>query len=145
MKKEELQNLTEDLSLRYFQKPFLHIAKFNARLRTTGGRYLLESHYIELNKKYLEEHGLEELVGIIKHELCHYHLHIEGKGYQHRDRDFKEWIIKIGAPRFCSPLPSEDKKRKVKHTYECVSCKTLYYQKSRWIHLSMYAAVVKVN
>ena len=30
MKKEELQNLTEDLSLRYFQKPFLHVATFNA-------------------------------------------------------------------------------------------------------------------
>jgi SprT-like protein len=141
MKKEELQKLTEDLSLQYFHKPFIHEAKFNARLRTTGGRYLLKSHDIELNEKYLEEHGIEELVGIIKHELCHYHLHIEGKGYKHRDRDFKEWITKIGAPRFCNPLPSENKKRKVKHVYECFTCKAIYYRKNQ-INTSKYVCGV---
>ncbi|MDK2599449.1 SprT family protein [Bacillus stercoris] len=76
----ELQKLTEDISETYFKKPFRHQALFNDRLKTTGGRYLLTSHNIELNRKYLIEHGREELIGIIKHELCHYHLHLEGKG-----------------------------------------------------------------
>ena len=40
---------------------------------------------------------MEELIGIIKHELCHYHLHLEGKGYQHRDKDFKELLKKVGG------------------------------------------------
>ena len=35
---------------------------------------------------------LRELEGIIRHELCHYHLHIEGKGYKHRDKDFKDLL-----------------------------------------------------
>ena len=65
---------------------------------------------------------MEELIGIIKHELCHYHLHIEGKGYQHRDRDFKQLLQKVDAPRFCSPLPANKVTRKPKRilTYICI-------------------------
>ena len=53
---------------------------------------------------------MEELIRIIKHELCHYHLHLEGKGYKHRDQDFKELLQKVGASRFCSPLPESSVK-----------------------------------
>ena len=38
----ELQHLVEELSIKYFERPFVHKAYFNYRLRTTGGRYLLE-------------------------------------------------------------------------------------------------------
>lgn len=62
-----------------FPKEFRHQAVFNARLRTTGGRYLLKSHNIEMNPKYLENFGLAYFIGIMKHELCHYHLHLEKK------------------------------------------------------------------
>ena len=43
MTNEELQLLTEKLSLHFFRKAFKHKAIFNPRLRTTGGRYLLSS------------------------------------------------------------------------------------------------------
>jgi predicted SprT family Zn-dependent metalloprotease len=76
---KEVYDLVNTLSLRYFHKPFLHEVKFNHRLRTTGGRYIPAKKLIELNPKYLEKE--DEFIGIIKHELCHYHLHIEGKGY----------------------------------------------------------------
>ncbi|BBP87322.1 hypothetical protein BsIDN1_09400 [Bacillus safensis] len=99
-REKELQQLTEHISQQFFGKTFRHQAVFNDRLKTTGGRYLLGTHNIELNRRYLEEHGREELIGIIKHELCHYHLHLEGKGYQHRDRDFKALLKQVGAPRF---------------------------------------------
>ena len=76
MTNEELQRLVEDISWEYFKRKFEHEASFNPRLRTTGGRYLLSSHNIEINKTYYEMMGLDELIGIIKHELCHYHLHL---------------------------------------------------------------------
>lgn len=116
MDNKELQKLTEDISETYFKKPFRHQALFNDRLKTTGGRYLLTSHNIELNRKYLIEHGREELIGIIKHELCHYHLHLEGKGYKHRDRDFRTLLQQVNAPRFCTPL-----KKKQKTKLICIS------------------------
>ena len=89
MADEELQGLIETVSLETFGKPFIHVACFNKRLRTTGGRYMLYDHSIEINPLVLNIHGTEELLGVIKHELCHYHLHIEGRGYRHRDEDFK--------------------------------------------------------
>lgn len=129
----DLQKLVEKISIDYFHKPFRHRALFNDRLRTTGGRYLLKSHHIELNRKYYEQLGEEELIGIIKHELCHYHLHIEGRGYQHRDKDFKVLLKRVGGPRFCTPLQgSLDKKvdRKVL-SYICSDCHHVFNRKRR--------------
>ena len=112
MDEQEIQRLVEEVSLQYFEVPFLHKAVFNNRLRTTGGRYLLKSHNIELNYRYYEVYGEEELVGIIKHELCHYHLHIAGRGYKHRDRDFRELLKKVDAPRFCKQMINEEKEKR---------------------------------
>lgn len=132
MKDSELQQLVKEISLTYFHKPFVHRSYFNHRLRTTGGRYMLHTHNIEINKKYLDEFGMEELIGIIKHELCHYHLHLEGKGYQHKDQDFKELMNKTGAPRFCSALPRIKNKKQTKiWTYICTDCKLMYRRKRR--------------
>lgn len=127
MDNKELQKLTEDISETYFKKPFRHQALFNDRLKTTGGRYLLTSHNIELNRKYLIEHGREELIGIIKHELCHYHLHLEGKGYKHRDRDFRMLLQQVNAPRFCTPLRKSGKQKT--YMYICTTCGQQYIKK----------------
>lgn len=139
MDEQELQILVEKISLQYFGKPFLHKASFNNRLRTTGGRYLLNSHNIELNRRYFEQLGVGELEGIIKHELCHYHLHIEGKGYKHRDQDFKRLLKKVDAPRFCRELPRRPRKRtsSVFHIYTCSNCQQIYERK-RAINISRY-------
>ncbi|MBN6888570.1 SprT-like protein [Cytobacillus horneckiae] len=132
MRDKELQWLVEEVSLKYFDKPFRHQAFFNSRLKTTGGRYMLSDHRIEINRAYLEQLGMDELIGIIKHELCHYHLHIEGKGYQHRDKDFKDLMIKVDAPRFCSALPQQQKRKSNKTIfYQCVNCHQVYRRKRR--------------
>lgn len=133
MDNHELQKLVEEISNTYFNKPFLHQAIFNRRLRTTGGRYLLNSHNIEMNKKYLEQLGKEELIGIIKHELCHYHLHLEGRGYKHSDKDFKQLLKKVGAPRYCSMLPEMEEKRKKQKSllYLCIECRQSYRRKRK--------------
>ncbi|WP_419882744.1 SprT family protein [Peribacillus sp. B-H-3] len=134
MDNRELQLLVEEISEKDFNKPFSHKAIFNHRLKTTGGRYLLLSHNIEINKKYFEERGMEELIGIIKHELCHYHLHLEKKGYKHRDRDFRDLLNEVGAPRFCKPLEEAAKKAakpKKILKYECLECRQIYLRRRR--------------
>lgn len=131
MDDKKLQQLVEEISLRFFNKKFTHKATFNKRLRTTGGRYILNTHNIDINPKYLEEHGLDEVIGIIKHELCHYHLHIEGKGYKHRDNDFRELLKKVGAPRFCTPLKSEPKSVRKILKYQCKSCQQIFNRKKK--------------
>lgn len=139
MNDEQLQKLTEELSLQYFRKPFLHKAFFNRRLRTVGGRYMLVSHNIEINYRYFEQYGMDEITGIIKHELCHYHLHLEKRGYKHRDRDFKELLKEVGAPRFCTPLKKVEVHKKVesKYVFQCKSCQVRYVRK-RNINVNKY-------
>ncbi|UOQ49102.1 SprT family protein [Gracilibacillus caseinilyticus] len=129
MTQTELEKLTKDISEKEFHKPFVDKVCFNNRLRTTGGRYLPGKRLIELNPKYFDELGFDEFVGIIKHELCHYHLHIEGKGYQHRDREFRQLLKQTNSPRFCNPLPSTQ--NDYKYQYQCSECNQLYNRRKR--------------
>ncbi|WP_028401280.1 SprT family protein [Ectobacillus panaciterrae] len=132
MNETALQQLVEQVSLQYFGKPFWHKASFNKRLRTTGGRYLLRSHNIELNLHYYETFGKEELIEVIKHELCHYHLHLEGKGYQHRDADFRQLLKEVEAPRFCKKIPGTQKTTKaLRYEYKCTACGCCYIRKRK--------------
>ena len=131
----DLYKLVNELSLQYFDKPFKHYVTFNNRLRTTGGRYIPAKKRIELNPKYVIELEKSEFIGIIKHELCHYHLHIEGKGYKHGDKAFKELLMKTNSPRYCKPLPSMVHNNK--HIYKCTTCHYIY-KRVRRINLKKY-------
>lgn len=127
----QLQQWVEKISQSEFGKPFLHQAYFNPRLRSTGGRYLLRTHHLEFNPSQLEVHGVEEFVRIIRHELCHYHLHLEGKGYRHRDKDFIELLQKVGGTRYCKALPTKRSVRPIRYLLVCDDCKMEYPRKKR--------------
>ncbi|RSL29152.1 SprT family protein [Salibacterium salarium] len=137
MEEGELNKLTQEISMSYFAKPFLHKAVFNNRLRTTGGRYMLSTHNIEINPKQYEKFGQQELILILKHELCHYHLHLEGKGYKHKDKDFKRLLDKVGGARHCRSIPEQRNKSKTVHHYQCASC-GIDYRRLRRMDTSKY-------
>jgi SprT-like protein len=129
MDNQELQEWVERVSLASFGLPFRHRALFNARLRTTGGRYFTKSHHIEISPHQLEVHGVEETEAIIKHELCHYHLHLQGRGYQHRDADFKALLTAVGATRHCRALPGAARTLPVRYWLVCKECGQTYPRK----------------
>ncbi|CCQ96345.1 Protein SprT-like [[Clostridium] ultunense Esp] len=126
-----LQHWVEEISLQDFQKPFLHKVRYNPRLRTTGGRYLLKDHSIEINPKQYEVNGRDEVLRIIRHELCHYHLHLEGKGFRHRDRDFKELLAKVGGTRFCQRIDKRKSPWPIRYLFRCLGCGMEYPRKRR--------------
>jgi SprT-like protein len=129
MRNAELQQLVEEISQQFFNRPFLHRAKWNTRLRTTGGRYKLASHDLDFNPKVLEQLGEKELVKVVKHELCHYHLHLTGRGYRHKDKDFKELLAQVGGTRFVPPLSAQTIGKT--YIYECVSCSSRIVRRRR--------------
>lgn len=131
MTDEDLQRLVAEISLTSFGKPFLHHASFNARLRTTGGRYRLTDHNIEINPKMLTEHGQAVLVGVIKHELCHYHLHLAGQSGQHQTAAFKALLQQVGGLRFAPAPARRQPKPRRWQLYECVRCHQQYYRARR--------------
>ena len=113
------------ISMRSFNQPFLHVATFNHRLRTTGGRYHLSTHHIDINPVVFDKHGWQELVDVLLHELCHYHLHLTGQGYQHRDQDFKQLLKAVGGSRYVKPLVEETSA----FHYQCDRCGSDFYRK----------------
>ena len=120
MNEHELQNLTEEISRNSFHREFTHKITYNRRLRSSGGRYLLQTGNIEINPLVEQELGLEALIGVIKHELCHYHLHQTGGGYRHRDADFKRLLHQVGGSRFVERMKEPN------FIYECVDCHHRY-------------------
>ncbi|CZQ85004.1 SprT family protein [Trichococcus ilyis] len=138
MNEQELQQLVEQISRTVFNKPFRHRATFNRRLKTTGGRYHLNSHNLDFNPLVLELHGPEELEKVVKHELCHYHLHLEGRGYRHRDADFRNLLKESGGSRFVKDLRGPmDALVPPKWLYGCSACGQAYPRKRR-IDLKKY-------
>lgn len=125
----ELQKLVEQISIDSFELPFKHQALFNPRLRTTGGRYLLGSHNIEINPKQFEHFGMDALVGIIKHELCHYHLHLQKKGYRHIDTDFQNLLTEVEGTKYCNAIPGLRRASKTLHIYSCTTCGAVFNRK----------------
>lgn len=120
MNEHELQQLTEEISRTSFHREFTHKITYNKRLRSSGGRYLLQTGNIEINPLVEQELGLEALVGVIKHELCHYHLHQTGGGYRHRDADFKRLLHQVGGSRFVERMKEPN------FIYECTACHHRY-------------------
>ena len=120
MNEHELQQLTEEISRNSFHREFTHKITYNKRLRSSGGRYLLKTGNIEINPLVEQELGLEALVGVIKHELCHYHLHQTGGGYRHRDADFKRLLHQVGGSRFVERM------KEPTFIYECTACHHRY-------------------
>lgn len=120
MNEHELQNLTEEISRTSFNREFTHKITYNKRLRSSGGRYLLKTGNIEINPLVEQELGLEALIGVIKHELCHYHLHQTGGGYRHRDADFKRLLHQVGGSRFVERMKEPN------FIYECTACHHRY-------------------
>lgn len=125
MTDEQLENLTKQWSQKYFHQPFMHQVYFNARLQTTGGRYHLKDHHIDINPKMIDDFDLDNLRQVVLHELCHYHLHLSGHDYHHRSREFKVLLWQVGGARYA---PASNigvgKKQTRKIVYQCMHCGT---------------------
>ena len=133
-----LQQWVESISLESFGLPFLHEATFNGRLRSTGGRYFPTTHNIDISRAQFESYGPEETEKIIKHELCHYHLHLQKRGYQHRDPEFKALLQQVGGTRFCQRLPGQETKRlPYRYMLTCTGC-GIQFKRKRKVDLKRY-------
>ena len=124
-------NLTEyvqEVSREDFGRPFRHEARWNPRLRTTGGRFFPKDGHLDFNPKMVEAHGLALFRKIVRHELCHYHLFFEKKGYRHGDRDFKNLLQEVGGLRFA---PQIEERVQSFHHYSCQSCGQPYQRRRR--------------
>ena len=125
----KLTEYVQSVSLEDFGRPFTHQAQWNSRLRTTGGRFFPKDGHLDFNPKVYQELGLEVFRKIVCHELCHYHLYFEGKGYQHKDLAFKQLLKEVDGLRFVPPLSSANQKPNL--VYACQTCQQIYQRKRK--------------
>lgn len=118
-------NLTEyvrQVSIEDFGREFRHQAEWNSRLQTTGGRFFPKDRHLDFNPKIYQTYGLETFRKIVRHELCHYHLYDQGKGYRHKDPAFKQLLQQVDGLRFTPPLPEKAGRPKRMYLYRCSHC-----------------------
>ena len=124
-----LTDYVKQVSIEDFGKPFKHQAQWNTLLRSTGGRFFPKDGHLDFNPKVYQELGLEVFRKIVRHELCHYHLYFEGKGYQHKDLAFKQLLKEVDGLRFVPPLSSANQNPNL--VYACQSCQQIYQRKRK--------------
>ena len=124
-----LTDYVKQVSIEDFGKHFKHQAQWNTRLRSTGGRFFPKDGHLDFNPKVYQELGLEVFRKIVRHELCHYHLYFEGKGYQHKDLAFKQLLKDVDGLRFVPPLSSSNQKPNL--VYTCQTCQQIYQRKRK--------------
>lgn len=127
MTNQGLQAWVERVSLADFHRPFLHRATFNARLRTTGGRFNLRDENLDFNPSMFATITAAQQLGIIRHELVHYHLYRAHRGYKHRDADFKQLLAAVGGSRYAPSIAQ----REPRYVYVCTQCGQQYPRQRR--------------
>ena len=126
----ELTQLAVHLSQDCFGKPFRHQVFLNPRLKTTGGRYCLQDHHLEINPRFLTPGRHEILIGILKHELTHYQLDLAGQDYRHQSRAFKLLLKKVSGLRYTPDIGLRQVRRRP-YGYECQRCGRIYWRTRR--------------
>ncbi|MDR1606496.1 MAG: SprT family protein [Streptococcaceae bacterium] len=131
-KNEALLSFVQWVSLTDFSLPFEHEARFNRRLRSTGGRFFPQDLHLDFNEKMYDAFSEDVFRQIVQHELVHYHLYRAGQGYRHGDPAFKNLLAQVGGLRFAPALPDV-----ARISYQCVSCGKIY-QRRRQLNLKKY-------
>lgn len=82
-------------------------------------------------QKLVEKLSVEYFNQPFKHELCHYHLHLAGKGYRHVDADFKQLLKQVGGLRY-TPSIERTQEKITRWEYQCQGCLQKVYRKRRF-------------
>lgn len=70
---------------------------FYSRTVYVRGERVRQPLKIVISKNLLEYYSLENIEGVIKHELCHYHLYKKGGKFSDGDKEFEDELKRIGS------------------------------------------------
>jgi SprT-like protein len=101
---EILQKLADKLSLHYWQRKCEVPVTWNGRLTRSMGRFLYSTkgkgrtpQGIELSKYAAQFINRDIFISVLLHELCHYHLFIQGKPFDDHHPVFEKELERVGA------------------------------------------------
>lgn len=105
LRESQLKTLVNDISIEIWNKEVTIPIETSKRLKTSLGYFMTTVGQNAKAVKLVFSHELIDgtyklvtLVDVIKHELAHYHLFIQGvKGYSDGNREFENELKRIGA------------------------------------------------
>ncbi len=155
---EQLELLANQLSLQHWKKTCDIPVVWNGRLRAAMGRFAYTTKgkqriplKIELSKYAAQHLNKDTFISVLLHELCHYHLFIEGKPFHDHHPQFEMELVRVGAisthtvqvPQkayelFCSHCQKPLGKRKRINTknYLSACCQREIIKKEIWLGAS---------
>ena len=68
-----------------------------------------------------------------------------GKGYKHRDHDFKTLLNQVGGSRYCQVVPGQRRTEKWKHSYKCLNAAPYIIGKGELILRGLCVGNVEAN
>lgn len=107
--------------------------KINGRLRTTCGRFVYTKYVnsnkpsvpksVEINKYFLENNEPAVVLDVLRHELVHYALFMQGKPHKDGHPVFENELKRLGIVSQDTIDKYSIKSKPVKiRIYECVNC-----------------------
>ena len=121
--------------------------KINSRLRTTCGRFVYTQYVnkpstpksVEINKYFLENNEPAVVLDVLRHELVHYALFMQGKPHRDGHPVFENELKRLGIVSQDTIDKYNIKTRPAKiRIYECVDCGHKYKRQRALAHGGKY-------
>lgn len=100
----KLQALANKLSLHFWNEPLKVPVAWNGRITRSMGRFVYrmkgknrEPVKIEMSKYAAQFVDREIFIAVLLHEMCHYHLFMQGKPFLDHQPDFEQELERVGA------------------------------------------------
>lgn len=101
---ERLQALANKLSLHFWNESISVPVVWNGRLTRSMGRFVYrvqgkhrEPVKIEMSKYAAQFINREIFIAVLLHEMCHYHLFVQGKSFLDHHPVFEQELRRVGA------------------------------------------------
>ncbi|AGI11813.1 hypothetical protein X915_gp089 [Bacillus phage vB_BanS-Tsamsa] len=123
--------------------------KLNGRLSKTLGWFSYTRKEgrplaVEINKKFAINNDAELVLDVLKHELVHYALFMQGKPHSDGDSYFENELQRKGIVSQTT-INKKYKIASVKNVYKCKSCDFTHHKARRLVGLSRYSCACGGN
>jgi predicted SprT family Zn-dependent metalloprotease len=114
----ELCRLATDLAATWAPPLPPPVVQLSARLTRSAGLYRAPGTIV-ISRHFLEQHGPDACVPILRHEIAHHAVHHTSAGrVRPHGREFRAAAARLGAPRYAPAFAAP----RTVHGYRCPSC-----------------------
>lgn len=140
----QINRMAKEFAKQYWDMDFNVPIEVNSRLTRALGRMRFKVSYqyrrkiytpnkLELAARLMENYKDETIISVLKHELCHWALAVQGKPFEDGHPVFEREIIRVGASSTNTIEPAG-----TLYTVKCSKCKNIVSKNEKQSRLIKY-------